>query len=137
MSPEAIIALVGGLLGVAGFAFFVARRVPKRIKTVQYVAKWRALQKLCSIKENWPQALMGADDLLDEVLKKKQKNGKTMGERMVSAQDYFTNNDALWQAHKLAGHLRHHTEETYNLKESEVKECLTSFRQALRDLGAL
>ena len=137
MSPEAIIASIGGLLGTAGFAFFVARRLPKRIKSVQYVSKWRALQKLCADKDMWPQVVLGADDLLDEVLMKKQKSGKTMGERMVSAQDNFTNNDALWQAHKLAGHLRHDKDKTYKLKELEVKESLVSFRQAMRDLGAL
>ncbi len=137
MSPEAIVAVVGGVLATAGFSYFVARRLPKRIKSVQYISKWRALQRMCADKKQWNQVIQSADDLLDEVLKKKQKSGKTMGERMVSAQDDFTNNDALWQAHKLAGQLKNDTEQSYKIKEAEVKESLVAFRQGLRDLGAL
>jgi hypothetical protein len=78
---------------------------------------------------------MLADQLLDNVLKKRNKVGKTMGERMVSAQNDFSNNDAVWQAHKFANHIRHTNDES--LQETDVKAALIAFRQALRDLGAL
>lgn len=135
MSPESIIAIIGGLLALSAIATAVYVKLPKKIKRPHYTFKWRNVQRLCAQKEQWPQAIVNADEMLDEVLKKKRKIGKTMGERMVSAQKAFTNNDAVWQAHKLANHVRHSKEVA--LKEADVREALVAFRQALRDLGAL
>ena len=72
---------------------------------------------------------------LDEVLKKRKVSGKTMGERMVSAQTKFSANDALWSAHKLANTIRQ--EGATKISEATVKDSLVAFRQALRDLRAL
>jgi hypothetical protein len=135
MSPESIVAIVGLFLVIVSIIIIIARRLPKRLKAVHYTRKWRDIQKLCAVKNNWPQAILLSDELLNEVLRKKQKSGKTMGERMVSAQKSFTSNDAIWKAHKLANHIRTHEPE--KLKESDVKESLVAYRQALRDLGAL
>ena len=135
MSPEAIVAVLGSILVVASILFVIARKLPKRIKKAHYTHKWRDIQRLCAEKSNWPQAILLSDELLNNVLKKKQKNGKTMGERMVSAQQDFSSNDAIWKAHKLANRIR--TGEVSTLKEQEVKESLVAFRQSLRDLGAL
>jgi hypothetical protein len=135
MSPEAIVAIVGMGLVVLSMGILIARKLPKRLKAAHYTRKWRDIQRLCAEKSNWPQAILLSDELLNEVLRKKQKSGKTMGERMVSAQKQFTANDAVWKAHKLANKIR--TQESLRLKETEVKESLIAYRQALRDLGAL
>jgi hypothetical protein len=135
MSPEAIVAIVGMVLVVLSMGILIARKLPKRLKAAHYTRKWRDIQRLCAEKSNWPQAILLSDELLNEVLRKKQKSGKTMGERMVSAQKQFTANDAVWKAHKLANKIR--TQESLRLKETEVKESLIAYRQALRDLGAL
>jgi hypothetical protein len=134
MSPEAIVAIIGGLLAIAGLSYFVGRKVPKRLKAVHYTRKWRELQKLCAKKETWPDAIKSADNMLDEVMRKKRKPGNSMGERLVSSQKYFTNNDAVWKAHKLVKHIEH--SDKSKLKEQDIKESLVAFRQALRDLGA-
>ena len=135
MSPESIVAIVGGLLVFASLLFIIVRKLPKRLKATHYTRKWRDIQKLCADKSNWPQAILLSDLLLDEVLRKKRKEGRTMGERLVSAQKIFTDNEMVWKAHKLANHIRQHSED--KLKESDVKNALVAFRQALRDLGAL
>ena len=80
-------------------------------------------------------AIIDADKLVDEALKKLHFNGKTMGERLVAAQRSLTNNDSIWYAHKLRNRLVH--EPNVRLKKSEAQMALTGFRQALRDLGAL
>lgn len=136
MSPESIVAIVGGMVALAGFSFFVIRKIPKRLKRTQFTRKWRDLQGLCSNKETWSDAIVAADKLLDEALRKRRKNGRSMGERLVEAQKELTNNDAVWKAHKLAGQLMQQTEDP-RLKEDDVKDSLVAFRQALRDLGAL
>jgi len=138
MSPEAMIAVAGSVIIITTFAFVLYKKAPKRVRRTKFTKKWRDIQQLCADKSNWPQAVMLADQLLDSVLKKRNKPGKTMGERMVSAQNNFTNNDAVWQAHKLANHIRSHEDQSKNpLNETDVKAALVAFRQSLRDLGAL
>lgn len=137
MSAETLIGIVGAVIVALTFAAIVYKKAPKRVKRTKYTKKWRDIQQLCVNASNWPQAIMLADQLLDSVLKRKNKTGKTMGERMVSAQNDFSDNDAVWQAHKFANHVRHTKDEEVPLRENDVKAALISFRQALRDLGAL
>lgn len=113
----------------------IAIRVPKRLKNEYFVTNWKELQTHCKDKSTWPKALKEADRLLDRALKKRKFKGKTMGERMVSAQRTFTDNDAAWFAHNI--HKKLTSDPTFKIKESDVKSALVGFRQALRDLGAL
>jgi hypothetical protein len=135
MSPEKTVALLGVVIVAITLVIVIARKLPKKVKTTHYVRKWREIQKLCSNKEDWAPAIVHADMLLDEVLKKRKITGKTMGERMVNAQSRFSANDAVWSAHKLANTIRQ--ESAKALQENDVKNALVSFRQALRDMGAL
>ena len=135
MSPETIIALVGGAVILVTFLVLITKKLPKRIRSVHYVRKWREIQKLCKNKEDWSHAIIHADMLLDEVLVKKRIAGKTMGERMVTAHDTFTANDKVWEAHKLANSLRQDGDR--NMNEVGVKDALIIYRQALRDLRVL
>lgn len=135
MSPERIVAFVGAGIIALTVIIFIVKKLPKRVRKVQYVKKWRDIQKLCANKDDWSHAIVHADMLLEEILKKRKITGKTTGERMVNAQAKFSANDSIWQAHKLANSIRH--EGAKSLKEIEVKEALVAFRQALRDLGAL
>ena len=135
MTAETVIAILGAGIIAITFAYVVYKKLPKKVKRVKFTRKWRDIQHLCADKSNWPQAILLADLLLDDALKRKKRNGKTMGERMVAAQKDFSSNDAVWQAHKFANHIRHDPEG--KIKEKDVKSTLVAFRQALRDLGAL
>ncbi|MCA9346565.1 hypothetical protein KC960_03690 [Candidatus Saccharibacteria bacterium] len=135
MSPESTIFIIGLAVVIITILTFVMRKLPKRIKTQIYVKKWRDIQKLCANSEDWSHAIVHADMLLEEVLKKKKITGKTMGEKLVNSEDRFTNNEALWNAHKLANSIKQNGDKS--LKDSEVKEALIAFGQSLRDLGAL
>lgn len=129
------IALAGiVLIALAGSAFVVFRR-RRPIDTSRFQDQWRDLQKLCAKKETWSAAIVDADKLLDEALRKRRMNGKSMGERMVKAQRLFSDNDGVWFAHKLRSRIESDPETS--LKESDVKNALLAFRQALKDLGAL
>jgi hypothetical protein len=110
-----------------------ARRKP--LNTEYFQQKWVELQKLCRGKDTWPQAVLDADKLLDEALKKSFIRGKNMGERMVTAQRSFTDNDGVWFGHKLRSKIESDPE--MKLKEDDVKSALIGIRQALKDLGAL
>jgi hypothetical protein len=135
MSPEKMIFYAVIAIGIVSVLILLYRYVPRRVKVAYYVHKWREIQKLCANKDDWMHALVHADMLLDEVLRKKKITGKTMGERMVNAQPDFSANDAIWSAHKLVNAIRQ--ESAKKVSENEVKNALIAYRQALRDLGAL
>lgn len=128
-----LIAIAGlVLLGIIGI---VNKKIPKKLNQKYFVKEWRYLQAMCSNKDTWPLAIINADKLLDTALKRRHFSGKTMGERLVSAQRKLTNNDGVWFAHKLRNKLVH--EQDVNLREKDVKDALVGIRQALKDLGAL
>lgn len=111
------------------------RRTTPKLNHEYFLMRWKELQGLCSDKKTWPLAIIDADKLLDEALKRRRYKGRTMGERLVTAQRDLSNNDAVWFAHKLRNKIVH--EQHIGLKESDVKSALIGFRQALKDLGAL
>jgi len=132
MTLAGITALIVLALVVLGAG--AVKRKPKDLKGAYFQAKWQELQAFCKDKATWPLAVINADKLLDEALKKRRFKGKTMGERMVAAQRELTDNDGVWYAHKLRNRLVH--EADVNLKEADVKKALIGIRQALKDLGA-
>lgn len=123
-----VVAIVNGLLLLRRFR-------PRRLKQQKYVLAWKDLQRYCRDRHTWPDAVKEADALLEKALKRRKFRGKSMGERMVAAQRIFSNNDDLWFAHNLHKKLRDNP--GISPKESDVKDALAGFRQALRDIGAL
>ena len=112
--------------------------IPRRKKKLQvdkFKLQWIELQKFCSSRDTWPLAVINADRLLDEALKKRRVKGKSMGERLVQVQRELTDNDAVWFSHNLAKKLLE--DAVPRLREADVKKSLVGIRQALRDLGAL
>lgn len=132
----ALAIVVAVLFGLGALVLGVMTRKRKKpLNTTYFAEKWNDAQKLCRSKETWPLAIINADSLLDEALKKSGYRGKTMGERMVAAQRDFSDNDGVWYGHKLRNKLVH--EADVKLRERDVKDALVGIRQALRDLGAL
>lgn len=114
----------------------VARRRPRRLDVTVFTRQWLEVQTLChGTGKTWPIAIVNADKLLDEALKQSKIRGKTMGERLVSAQRRLTNNDGVWFGHKLRNKVVH--EEIARLYRRDVQTALRGFQQALKDLGAL
>jgi hypothetical protein len=108
---------------------------PKRKLNQDYfLDRWGELLLRVRSPEGMILAVIDADKLLDEALKKKNFKGKTMGERLVSAQRSLTDNDAVWYAHKLRNRLVH--EPDVKLKKNEAQKALTGFKVGLQDLGA-
>ncbi len=107
---------------------------PVRIKHSRFVASWQELQGYCKNKTTWPQAILAADKLVDAALKKRRFKGKTMGERLVAAQNNLSDNDLVWTAHNMAKRIIEAPD--LKLREKDVKLALIGFRQALKDLGA-
>jgi len=135
MQEALAIAAVGVLLVLVFGSSWLLRRRPKKLNKDYYNNRWQALQKLLKEKSTWPLAVIDADKLLDDVLKRSKYKGKSMGERLVSAQRDISDNDAVWFGHKLRNRLVH--ESNVNLSQKDVKDALLGIRQAMKDLGAL
>ena len=135
MSIEMIVLIAAGSIGLLTVFGVIAWKLPKRLKPEKFDQNWKELQQFCKDKTTWPKAIISADQLLDKALKKRKLKGKTVGERLVSAQRMLTDNDAVWFAHNLYKKVL--ADEDVKLKEDDVKSALVGFRQALRDLGAL
>jgi len=123
------------LVIVIGIIFIALEHRPRTLNVDYFKKRWDELQKLCADKETWALAVINADKLLDEALKKTHVKGKTMGERLVSAQHTFTNNDSVWFGHKLRNKLVHETDT--KIRQKDIRAALVGFRQALKDLRAL
>lgn len=124
--------VLGGLSYGAGI---ILKNRKKPLDKAYFSKKWQEAQILCANKETWPLAIINADKLLDEALKKRHYKGKSMGERLAAAQRDLSDNDGVWQGHKLRNRLVH--ESDVKLTQAGVRNALMGIRQALRDLGAL
>lgn len=81
------------------------------------------------------QAVLEADKLLDRALKERGAKGQTMGDRLKNSRNSLSNNNSVWQAHKLRNRIAHET--GVALKQGEVRAALSGFASGLKDLGAL
>jgi len=138
-----IVFLVGVIIFGAVVLFVITKLGPRFGTKVQrglnqeyFQDRW--LELLARVKtspEGMVLAVIDADKLLDEALRKRHFRGKTMGERLVAAQRSLSDNDAVWYAHKLRNRLVH--EPNVKLKKNEAQNALQGFRQGLRELGAI
>ncbi len=114
-------------------AYLVNNFLRNKRRVKRYIEKWQDLQRYCASKETWPLAIISADKLLDDALKNRRMKGKTMGERLVSAQHKINDNDGVWFSHNLAKKLMDET--TVRLVQADVKKSLVGVKHALKDLG--
>lgn len=135
ITPEKLAAIaIVALLFVLGLVALLVKK-PKKLKNDVYLDKWREIQALLKDKKQWPMAVLNADSLLDEVLRKRKVKGASMGERLVKIQKKLSDHDAVWAAHKLRNKIAHG--ELKMPKQEDVKDALVAIRQALKDMGAL
>jgi hypothetical protein len=106
-----------------------------KLKPAKFQARWKELQKMLPHKDEWPFAVIKADKILDDALRKLHYKGKTTGERLVAAHELLSDVDGVWFGHKLRNKLV--SENPPTLKSKDVKSALMGIGQALKDLGAL
>jgi hypothetical protein len=129
-----ILAIVFGVVMLMSVGI-LSRRMTHKLNQDYFQKHWLELLQRVKTPDGMILAVIDADKLLDEALKKRNYKGKTMGERLVSAQRSLTDNDSVWYAHKLRNRLVH--EPGTKLKKREAQNALAGFRRGLKDLGAL
>jgi len=81
-------------------------------------------------------ALIEADNIFDNLLKKIGYQGEDMGERLKQITEaQLANIDDLWQAHKVRNRIAH--ESDFKLTYSQTKRAIEIFQRAARDLETL
>lgn len=80
-------------------------------------------------------AVLEADKLLDRALTEMGVPGKTMGEKLKKIGDKMPEIQHIWHAHKLRNQIVHETD--FSVEYEQARQALRTFRQALRNLGAI
>lgn len=120
------------LLAVIG----MSRRPSKKMSFEKYRSRWLKITgNLNGGDSAMRLAILDADMLLDHALKERGLAGNTLGERMKSGKDLFSDRNGIWIAHKLRNRLAH--EDSVKLNLRLTNKVLDSYKKALKDLDAL
>lgn len=133
-----LLAFFAAILIVAGLILvFIVSRGGKQLNKEKYRTKWLGVERLLTKDQpaSFHLSVLNADKLLDHAMKEAGYKGTTMGERLKSASSSLTNKNAVWSAHKLRNQIAH--EPDVNVTFDTARRALASFKQALKDLGAI
>lgn len=98
---------------------------------------WSDVEKLMARSDDMSAklAVMNADAALDKALQAKHFPGDRFATRLQFAQKKYRTLRKVWWAHKLRNDLAH--ELNHNLRHTEARRAVATFKSALKDLGAL
>jgi hypothetical protein len=136
----ALIFFFAAILIVAGMLFAVitfSKKGQSNLNVDKYRLKWMQIEQ--QLKRDEPSschlAVLNADKLLDQALRERGVRGNTMGERMKTIKDTWSNANNVWTAHKLRNQIAHETD--VSVGYDDARRALSGFKQALKDLGAI
>ena len=128
------ILVIGILLAVV---IALTKKSTPQLDVNKYRLKWLDIER--QLKRDEPStcllAVLNADKLLDQALRERGTKGDTMGERMKTIKDTWSNANAVWGAHKLRNQIAHETDAKVSYEDA--RRALGGFKQALKDIGAI
>ncbi|MFI5212545.1 MAG: hypothetical protein ACHQTE_01115 [Candidatus Saccharimonadales bacterium] len=127
--------LIIGVLLIVVIA--LTKKASPQLDVNKYRLKWLAVDKQLKRDEpsSYQLAVLNGDKLVDQALRDAAVKGETMGERLKTAKDTFSDINAIWTAHKLRNRIAHETDAQVSFEEA--RRALASFKQALKDIGAI
>lgn len=131
MINSSVIALVGILLFLVLVILLIAHKGKPRMNKKHFEGHWKKIEE----NNNYTQAVIKADTLLEEALISASIKGSTTGERLNNSIGFLKNIDGAWSAHKLRNQLVH--ESDANPTAIQCQKALRQYKKALKDLGAL
>ena len=96
--------------------------------------RWAKIQGLIrSYNSNdWKQAIIEADIILDEMLKKMGYKGDSIGDRLKTIEPSdFTTLDSAWEAHKYRNRIAHGSD--YNISKDEAEEVIKLYEEVFKE----
>lgn len=133
-----LLAFFAAILIVAGLVLvMMVAKGGKQLNQERYRSKWLAIERSLTRDkpESYQLSVLNADKLLDQAMKEAGYKGSTMGERLKSASSRLSNKNAVWSAHKLRNQIAH--ESDVAVSYDAARRALASFKQALKELGAI
>ena len=118
------------VVAAAVLSFVVLQYQKRRVTGLQrkrILALWQALDAVEAV----PMKVLHADAVLAQVLESAGFSG-TVGEMLRAAGPRFTDENAVWKAHKLRNVIAHEPTATVTPKQADV--ALRAFKKAIYDL---
>lgn len=138
-SNVSLLVFFAAILIVAGLVLVIITytRGGNKLNQEKYRSKWLTIER--SLVKDQPGSyhlsILNADKLLDHALKESGYKGQTMGERLKRTTSKLSNRNAVWAAHKLRNQIAHEPDVQVNY--DTARRALASFKQALKDIGAI
>lgn len=140
MMDGGVVTFILAILIVAVLVFIAILLTGKRghhFNVEAYQSKFLSIEN--KLKQDNPATFMTTiiegDKLLDKAMMEMGVPGKTMGDRLKRAGGRFTNQNAVWRAHKLRNAIAHESDVEISYKQAQ--NALAIYKQALKDLGAI
>lgn len=132
--------MLAGILVLAGCVLWLMFRFHHsqgQLNVEKYRRKWLEIEQLPGRdnQQGCHYAIIEADKLLDIAMREKGVRGDTMGERLKTAKDVWSDRNAVWTAHKLRNQLVH--EADVKVDYNNTRRALADFKRALKDMGAI
>jgi hypothetical protein len=140
MDSTALLIFIVGIF-IVGVLLIVVIMLTKKgtpaLDVDKYRMRWLAIEKqlIRDQSSSYHLAVLNADKLLDQALKERGVRGETMGERMKTARESWSNANNVWTAHKLRNQIAH--ESDVQVSYDDARRALAGFKQALKDIGAI
>ncbi len=100
-------------------------------------ARWRSVIEHVSSENpnDWRQAILEADVMLDDAISSRGYTGDGLGEKMKQVHRSDINSiDDAWEAHKLRNRVAHEGS-SYDLTQREAKRGINLYEKVFRELG--
>lgn len=135
-----MIALVVAVVVIGGLLMLFIQLTSGRKQTLDiemYGKVWQMIQRNMDSRnvDSLQMAIVKADKLLDKAMRESGVKGSTMGERLKARKGMWSNENAVWAAHKLRNQIAH--DDHVALNEQTARRAMSGFELALKDLGAL
>lgn len=123
--------------GVFGLICMSKKGHKKHLDVEKYRVKYLAIENQLKRDEphSFQMTILNADKLVGEALRDRGFGGETMGERMKSANQIFSDRNGIWSAHKLRNQIAHEVDA--HVSYEQARYALSHFKRALKDLGAI
>lgn len=109
-----------------------------RVPPEEVSKSWKAvLEKITSSNpSDWNLAVIQADSILDDILKRSGFPGETMGDRLKKLdRSKLSSLDEVWDAHKIRNVIAH--DPNRPISRREIERAIDSFEKALKELEFL
>ncbi|MDO4870681.1 MAG: hypothetical protein Q3996_01135 [Candidatus Saccharibacteria bacterium] len=125
------------LIGIGLFALLTLKQKTIVLNKEKYRSLWLEIENglIPDQQQSFQMTVLNADKLLGQALEELGVRGTTMGERMKTFGSGFSNQNQIWQAHKIRNKIAHEANVQLNFKQ--VQALLKCFKQALKDVGAI